>query len=256
MSLFIITLVTLVVGIGSVLIADLLVTRAGAAINNQDSYVQQGFLCLAAGALLATSFTHLLPEAFESNIDTHQLFLALLIGLVFFFLLNKAELWHHGHEHNHSHEPHTTNGWSLLLGDGVHCFGDGILIASIFIVDIHLGLIAAASVLVHEVPHHMGDLVVLRQKNHRSAAVLKLTMAGAMTALGGLSGYFLLAGLQQWQPFLMILASSSFIYVSLSDLIPQLQQRWTTKDTIIQILWLFIGILIVTLINRVVHGAH
>lgn len=87
MSLFIITLVTLVVGIGSVLIADLLVTRAGAAINNQDSYVQQGFLGLAAGALLATSFTHLLPEAFESNIDTHQLFLALLIGLVFFFLL-------------------------------------------------------------------------------------------------------------------------------------------------------------------------
>src|SRR5439155_5544168 len=160
---------------------------------------EQHLLSLAAGALLSTAFMHLLPEAMGSGRGVHALFATLLVGLVFFFLLDKAELWHHGHEHHdhdhgqdhHSHGP-KTGGWAVLAGDSVHAFGDGILIAAAFIADLRLGAVAALAVLVHEVPHHMGDLVVLRQTtNNRRIALIKVSLAGAVTALGGVIGYAL-----------------------------------------------------------------
>ena len=250
--MIIIILVTLVVGIGSVWIANLLVVRVGVG-DSQGRHAQQGLLGLAAGALLSTSFTHLLPEALESNADVHELFIAMLSGLVFFFLLSKAELWRHSHEHSHSSHNHRGANWTLLIGNGVHCFGDGILIASIFVADVRLGATAAVSVLMHEVPHHIGDLVILRQSNRRSAALRKLFMAGSMTALGGVSGFMLSGSLQHWQPFLMAVAGSSFIFVALSDLIPQLQQRLSTRETTMQVIWLLVGILLVVLVNGVPH---
>uniref|UniRef100_UPI002613BCDB ZIP family metal transporter n=2 Tax=unclassified Acidovorax TaxID=2684926 RepID=UPI002613BCDB len=181
MTLIAIILATLAAGIGSVWLAALLM-RLGLG-GRADSVGPQHLLSLAAGALLATAFMHLLPEAFESQAGAHDLFATLLVGVVFFFLLDKAELWHHGHEHSHpapaphghgahdhAHHDHghahhhgpRAGGWAVLTGDSVHCFGDGILIASAFLADIRLGVIAAVSVLAHEVPHHMGDLVVLR----------------------------------------------------------------------------------------------
>ncbi len=94
MTLLNILIGTFLAGVGSVLIAAML---ARALL----SRLTQQLLSLAAGALLATAFMHLLPEAFESGTSPHRLFLTLLIGVVFFFLLDKAELWHHGHEHSH-----------------------------------------------------------------------------------------------------------------------------------------------------------
>ncbi len=258
---------TLVAGIGSVWLA------AALSFGLLAKYTQH-MLSLAAGALLATAFMHLLPEAFESQASPHDLFAALLAGLVFFFLLDKAELWHHGHEHGaghdhdhgHSHgddhghsrgDDHNlkSGGWAVLAGDSVHCFGDGILIASAFMADIKLGIVASLAVLAHEVPHHMGDLVVLRQSsnNNQRAAIVKVSMAGAVTALGGLLGYLLVEQLYDFLPFFLILASSSFVYVALADLIPQLQKRAALSETAAQIAWLLMGIALVTLISRLAH---
>ena len=147
----------------------------------------------------------------------------------------------------------------MLTGDSVHCFGDGVLIASAFVANFHLGLVAAVSVLAHEVPHHMGDLVVLGQSSaSRRAALLKVSMAGAVTALGGVAGYFLVAQLHGLLPFLLAIASSSFIYVALADLIPQLQKRLNARETATQIGWLLIGIVIVTVMSGLAHshGGH
>jgi zinc and cadmium transporter len=241
----------------------------------------QHLLSLAAGALLATAFMHLLPEAFESRIEPGILFGVLLFGLVFFFLLDKAELWHHGHEHHHdntndghghdhghdhghSHgHDHShggtakSGGWAVLTGDSVHCFGDGILIASAFIADLRLGLVAAVAVLAHEVPHHIGDLVVLRQSSaNQRAALLKVSLAGTMTALGGVAGWWLVDRLHVWLPYFLVLAASSFVYVALADLIPQLQKRLPSRQTAMQIVWLVIGITLVTLVSRLAHGDH
>ncbi|QKV54078.1 ZIP family metal transporter [Comamonas antarctica] len=272
MTLAAIILATLAAGIGSVWVAALLM-RVGVSAKN-GGMMPQRLLSLAAGALLATAFMHLLPEAFESEAGAHDLFLTLLIGVVFFFLLDKAELWHHGHEHGHGHDNHpdhhhdhahghdhghghgkSTGGWAVLTGDSVHCFGDGVLIASAFLADMRLGLIAAASVLAHEVPHHIGDLVVLRNASgNRRVALIKVSLAGAVTALGGMAGYFLVGQLHDWLPYFLVLASSSFVYVALADLIPQLQKRLTARETIAQIAWLVAGMVLVTVVSGLAHS--
>ncbi|WP_027015462.1 ZIP family metal transporter [Comamonas composti] len=273
MTLGAIILATLAAGIGSVWVAALLM---GLGKGQGAGIMPQRLLSLAAGALLATAFMHLLPEAFESHADAHDLFIVLLVGLVFFFLLSKAELWHHGHEHGtpqvhhghhhaHGHEHahdgdhshHHGSGWAVLTGDSVHCFGDGVLIASAFLADMRLGLIAAISVLAHEVPHHMGDIVVLRQSSsNRRTALIKVSMAGAVTTLGGVVGYFLVGQLHELLPYFLVVASSSFIYVALADLIPQLQRRLSAGETAAQVGWLLLGITMVTLVGRMAHHAH
>jgi len=278
MNLIVIIAATLVAGIGSVWLAALLL-RVGVR-NGSGGVNSQHLLSLAAGALLATAFMHLLPEAFESRIEPALLFGVLLFGLVFFFLLDKAELWHHGHEHHHgdhgdhgdhghahdhvhhhghahAHAPRTGGGWAVLTGDSVHCFGDGILIASAFIADIRLGLVAAVAVLAHEVPHHIGDLVVLRQSSaNQRAALVKVSLAGTMTMLGGIVGWWLVDQLHGWLPYFLVLASSSFVYVALADLIPQLQKRLPARQTAAQIVWLVVGIALVSLVSRLAHGEH
>jgi zinc and cadmium transporter len=269
MTLLAILLGTLAAGIGSVWLA------AWLSFGILSRYTQH-MLSLAAGALLATAFLHLLPEAFEAGVEPHNLFMTLLFGLLFFFLLDKAELWHHGHEHHHgpvleshphdhehkhehnhvhaqAHNP-VSGGWAILAGDSVHCFGDGVLIASAFLVDLRLGIVAALAVLAHEVPHHMGDLVVLRETSgNKQAAVLKVSLAGAITALGGVAGYLLLEQLHDILPYMLTIASSSFIYVALADLIPQLQKRLSSRETAAQIVWLLCGIGLVSAVSYLAH---
>ncbi len=263
MTLLAIFLGTLAAGVGSVWVAALLSFGALA------RYTQH-MLSMAAGALMATAFMHLLPEAFESGIEPHDLFLVLLVGLVFFFLLDKAELWHHGHEHHHEaasedghdhghahHHAPKGGSWAVLAGDSVHCFGDGLLIASAFIADLRLGAIAALAVLAHEVPHHMGDLMVLRAgTSNKRAALVKVSLAGAVTALGGVLGFWLVDQLRELLPYFLVVASSSFIYVALADLIPQLQKRLSASETAAQIAWLAAGILLVTLMSSLGGHAH
>jgi zinc and cadmium transporter len=282
MTLLAILVGTLVAGIGSVWVA------AWLSFGILSRYTQH-MLSLAAGALMATSFLHLLPEAFESEAGAHELFLTLLLGLVFFFLLDKAELWHHGHEHHHGHNSGHAHGhdhdhaeahahdevhghhpassgtvsdlprgqWAVLAGDSVHCFGDGILIASAFMADMRLGVIAALAVMAHEVPHHMGDLAVLRQgSSSRRAAIVKVSMAGAITAFGGAVGYVLVDALHDWLPYFLVVASSSFIYVALADLIPQLQKRLSARETAAQIIWLAVGMGMVVLVSSAAGHSH
>jgi zinc and cadmium transporter len=268
-----IVLATLLAGIGSVWLAAFLSYCALARFN-------QHLLSLAAGALLSTAFMNLLPEAFESaatlSIAPHALFTALLVGLVFFFLLDKAELYHHGHEHgtghdvrgyphshhdhshhdhNHAHD-HTQGGWAVLLGDSLHAFGDGIVIAAAFIAAPALGWAAALAVLTHEVPHHMGDLIVLRKgaaQGSKRAAFVKVSLAGTVTAIGGLLGFTLLAQLSSILPYVLVVAGSSFIYVALADLIPQLQKRMSLPETVKQVAWLLAGMMLVIAVTGLSH---
>jgi zinc and cadmium transporter len=194
---------------------------------------------------------------------------------VFFFLLDKAELWHHGHEHHqendhahdhdqthaagHAHHGHhstrMSGSWAVLTGDSVHCFGDGILIASAFVADLRLGVVAAFAVLAHEVPHHIGDLAVLRRTgSNRRIALVKVSLAGSVTALGGITGWWLVDRLHEYLPYFLTVASSSFVYVALADLIPQLQRRLSARETAFQVTWLLGGILLVTVVSNLARG--
>lgn len=292
MKLGMILLATLVAGVGSVWVAASLI-RLG--VGRIGSVVQgHHLLSFAAGALLATAFVHLLPEAMASHGNPQTLFAVLLAGLVAFFLLDKAELWHHGHEHalpdaadiaaasgQHAHAGEQASGshdghahahhhhhrhagaWAVLAGDSVHCFGDGLLIASAFLVDWRLGVLAALSVLAHEVPHHIGDLIILTfhsqgvMAQRRKVALTKVSIAGAVTMLGGLTGYLLLALVdERWMPFFLVVASSSFIYVALADLIPQLQLKLNARQTVVQVAWLLAGMALVAVVSVLLHGSH
>jgi zinc and cadmium transporter len=246
MLLLSIFLGTLIAGVGSVLLATL--------VNpSHSSRFAPDMLSFAAGALLSTACLHLLPEAFEGGVEPKSICVALLIGLVLFFVLDKAELWHHGHEH-HQGEDHDHAGavkpmggvWAVLVGDSVHCFGDGLLIAAAFIADIQLGALASLAVLTHEVPHHLGDLAVVRQGvNGRQRAAAKVALAGAVTVMGGLLGYSLVEPLKPYLPYFLAAAASSFVYVALADLIPQLQKHVGPSQSARHIFWLFLGIAVV-----------
>ena len=262
-------LATAVAGFGSVLLAALLMRHLRKTSTDF-------LLSFAAGALLCTAFTHLLPEAVESGLAAHSLFTTLFFALLAFFLLDKAELYHHGHEHHaapqaahqpsqrhqhtHNHQQphqHPSGGLSLLLGDAVHCLGDGMLIAAACLSSPALGLLVALAVFAHEVPHHMGDLVVLRGQTNFRAALFKLLSAGGATLLGGLLGYLFFSQMAGWMPYLLMVAAGSFIYVALADLIPQLQRHWGARDTLLQLLGLALGAgLVLTATHMVAEHAH
>ena len=256
MTLTYILLVTFAGGLASVTIAAMLTVGLL-------SRIVKHLVSLSTGVLLSTALLHVLPEAFESGADPHNLFLALLGGLMFFFLLEKAELYRHTHHHEgdgHHHHHHFDReqagrgGLSVLVGDSIHNFCDGIIIAAAFLADHHLGWVTAMAIIAHEIPQEVGDYIVLLNAGFsRGKALFFNAVSGMAAVLGGLVGYYIVGPWQQLFPYLLVAASSSFVYVAVADLIPQLQRRLPWKDTALQLLWLAVGIAFVLM---VVGGKH
>lgn len=256
MTLFFIVLATLTGGLLSVLIA------AGLSVALLGKVVQ-GLVSLSAGVLLGTSLLHVLPEAFESQAGAHELFLTLLAGLLFFWLLEKVELYRHGHHHEgdgHHHHHHFDSdqagrgGFSILLGDSIHNFCDGVIIAAAFLTDVKLGIVTSLAVVAHEIPQEAGDYIVLLNAGFsRRKALTYNALSGLAGVVGGVAGYFIVEPWAHLFPYLLVIASSSFIYVAVADLLPQLQQRLSLRHTAIQVLWLAAGLAVVTLATALLH---
>lgn len=221
---------------------------------------------LSTGVLLGTALSHVLPEAFGSGEPPQALFLTLLGGLLFFFLLEKAELYRHGHHHEHDHHDHHhgfdaeqagRGGWSVLVGDSIHNFCDGVLIAAAFLADPQLGIVTALAIIAHEIPQEVGDYIVLINAGFsRMRALAYNALSGLAAVAGGVLGYFLIGPWQEYLPYMMVVAASSFVYVAVADLIPQLQKRLSGRDTVMQIVWMGAGLLLIGGIVSVLHGAH
>lgn len=226
------------------------------------SKMVERMVSLSVGIMLATSLLHALPEAFESQADSHTLFAVLLGGLLAFFVLEKFAILRHshhhegdGHRHHHGHDKKEAGkaGWMILVGDGLHNFTDGILIAAAFLADPHLGLITGLAIIVHEIPQEIGDFIVLLNAGFsRTRAYVYNLICSLMAVLGGLLGYFTLERGMEWIPYVLVFASSGFIYIAVSDLMPQMQRRATLRETIPQILLIGTGVAIVLFLTR--HG--
>lgn len=227
--------------------------------------VVSSLVSLSTGVLLSTALLSILPEAFETpGAVPHRLFGTLLVGLLFFFLLEKAELYRHGHHHegdahthDHGFDAHQAGrgGWSVLLGDSIHNFCDGIIIAAAFLTDHRLGLATALAIIAHEIPQEVGDYIVLLNAGlSRRRALLYNALSGSAAVLGGLVGYFVVGPWQQLFPYLLVVASSSFIYVAVADLIPQLQHRLTPRDTFAQLAWMAAGLGVVIVLTQILRG--
>jgi len=259
MTLFYIVLATMAGGLLSVLIAAMLtVSLLGKVVKS--------LVSLSAGVLLGTALLHVLPEAFESHAAPQGLFATLLAGLLFFWLLEKAELYRHVHHHEgdgHDHHHHFDaqqagrGGYSVLVGDGIHNFCDGIIIAAAFLADTQLGVVTALAIVAHEVPQEAGDYIVLLNAGFsRRKALLYNLLSGLAAVVGGVLGYFLVGPWEALFPYLLVAASSSFIYVAVADLLPQLQQRLTWRETLAQVTWLGAGLAIVVLARALLEQGH
>ena len=221
---------------------------------------------LSTGVLLGTALLHVLPEAFGSGEPPQALFLTLLGGLLFFFLLEKAELYRHGHHHEHDDHDHHhgfdaeqagRGGWSVLVGDSIHNFCDGVLIAAAFLADPQLGIVTALAIIAHEIPQEVGDYIVLINAGFsRMRALAYNALSGLAAVVGGVLGYFLIGPWREYLPYMMVVAASSFVYVAVADLIPQLQKRLSGRDTVLQIVWMGAGLLMIGGIVSVLHDTH
>jgi zinc and cadmium transporter len=215
-------------------------------------------VAFAVGVMLATAFTGLLPEALHQGLDPEQAGLVLLAGLLVFFLLEKAALWRHEHHHGADHDgggrhrPRPQVGL-IVLGDGLHNFVDGVLIAAAFLTDSALGWATALAVLAHEVPQEIGDFMVLLGAGvpRRRALALNALSGGAMV-LGGVLGWLALRQLQAAVPFVIVLSAASFIYIAIADLVPELHRHRRPSDAAAQALLLAAGLAAVLLAHDLV----
>jgi len=223
------------------------------------SKMVERMVSLSVGIMLSTSLLHALPEAFQSaaqaHVDPRSLFATLLGGLLAFFMLEKLAILRHshhhegdGHHHSHGHDKREAgkSGWMILIGDAMHNFTDGILIAAAFLANPELGIVTGLAIIAHEIPQEIGDFIVLLNAGFsRTRAYVFNLLCSAMAIAGGLLGYFTLDKASGLIPYVLVFASSGFIYIAVSDLMPQMQRRATLRESIPQVLLIGAGVLIV-----------
>ncbi len=221
-------------------------------------------VCVSAGLLLTVALTRLVPEAVDSGIETRALGWVLLSGILGFFLLEKLALIHHTHhhegdEHHHDHghdaEEARRGGIPILVGDAFHNFADGVVIAAAFLVDWRAGVLATAAVMAHEIPHEVGDFMILLNAGYtkRRAFVFNL-LSGSSAVAGGVVGYFVLDAMEGLLPYALLLAASSFIYIALSDLLPEMMRRSRLAESLPQVGLVLAGVAMAALIGAAMHA--
>ena len=230
-------------------------------------------ISFAIGALLAVAFWGLIPHAFEEvRPDQFQsLSGTILAGILGFFILEKLLIWRHchsgsceAHVDDHSHDGdhgHKSAGTLIIIGDGIHNFVDGVLIAAAFLTDVKLGIVTSLAVAAHEIPQEVGDFAILLQSGYsKSKALFFNVLASFTTVIGGVLAYYCLEDLHDTLPFFLALASSSFIYIAVADLIPSLHKKTDIKTSLHQIILIMAGVLVISSLHGIAHdieiGAH
>jgi zinc and cadmium transporter len=213
----------------------------------------------AIGALLGAVFLEILPHAFALAASPETVSATVLAGILGFFLLEKLVLWRHVHVHDlddvphadHGHEGHQgRTGAMVVVGDSVHNFVDGIIIAAAFVTDTQLGIVTSMAIIAHEIPQEAGDVLVLLHSGlSRGRALAFNLFSSVATLVGGVMAYVALQSLQHYVPYLLALAAASMIYVAVADLIPGLHRRVDFKASAWQVSLIALGV-------ASIHWAH
>lgn len=204
------------------------------------------FVSFSTGALITGAILHLLPEALDKNPNSIY---SVIFGIFFFFILETFLKWRHCHDFKC--EQHTFVPLNLF-GDSLHNFIDGLLIASSFLTNYKLGFITTLGVIFHELPQELGDYGVLIYGGLKPKRALKLNYLVSLTAiLGGILGYFLLEKLEILIPFVLGVTSGNFLYLSMTDLIPELHKKMSIKDNIIKTFFIILGIILMIILKLI-----
>jgi len=203
----------------------------------------------AIGALLGAAFLEIIPHAFESG-EAHKVAFSILGGIFGFFVLEKLLLYRHCHtEHCEVHDQHGAahdhgrSGTLIVVGDTVHNFVDGVLIAAAFLQSTELGVVAAVAIIAHEIPQEVGDFLILLHSGYSRLRALAVNLlSSTATIFGGVLGYYGLQLVDGLEPVLLGVVAASMIYVAVADLIPGLHRRPELRDTAVQALLIALGI--------------
>ncbi|HEY2337578.1 MAG TPA: ZIP family metal transporter [Burkholderiales bacterium] len=212
----------------------------------------------AIGTLLGAAFLEVIPHAFDSG-DAHEAALSILGGIFGFFVLEKLMLWRHchtedceAHDHRAEHD-HGRSGALIIVGDTIHNFVDGVLIAAAFLQGHEVGIIAAVAIIAHEIPQEVGDFLILLHSGYSRARALAMNLLSSLaTIVGGLLGYYVLQVLRGLETMLLGVVAASMIYVAVADLIPGLHRRPQIRDGAIQTVLIALGIGCIALVRAVV----
>lgn len=214
-------------------------------------------VAFAAGTMLAAALLDILPEAIALSSDHEPLFATLLAALVGFYLLERAALWRHAHPgaDDHDHEaPSEGSAWVVLLGDGVHNFVDGVLLAAAFLADPWLGVTTALAVIAHEIPQELGDFVLLLEVGWSRRKALWTNAASSLASvLGGVVGWLALDGMRGALPYALAVAAASFLYIAVADLMPLLHRRRHVDGFVPQTSLLVAGLVCIPLVGHWLH---
>ena len=213
----------------------------------------------AVGALLGAAFLDLLPEAIHSAGpgQVQGVGLAIALGVLGFFLLEKLAFWHHGHEGHLSHEELRSHaaGTMILLGTGLHNLMDGVLLGATFLTSIHLGIVLAIAIIAHQIPQQVGDISVLLSGGvARGRALLLSALSAATMVLGGLAAYLVLGTAQAYIPYVLAIAAASLIYVAVADLIPGLHRHEGARLSVLTVLLIAAGIGLIYVMQSLIGG--
>lgn len=214
----------------------------------------------AIGTLLGAAFLEVIPTAFQKGAP-HAVALSILGGIFAFFVLEKLLLWRHCHtEHCEVHDPHAApqepgrGGVLIVVGDTVHNFLDGLLIAAAFLQSIELGIIAAIAIIAHEIPQEVGDFLILVHSGYsRRKALAVNLLSSAATVVGGVLGYYGLQMASGLESSLLGIVAASMIYVAVADLIPGLHRKPELRDTASQTLLIALGIASIAALGAILH---
>jgi len=202
----------------------------------------------AAGGLIGGAFLHLLPEAIRRSGD-ESIFLYAIIGFTAFFLMERYLYWRHCH--NGVCDIHTFT-YLNLIGDGVHNFTDGLIIAASFMADLRLGIVTTLAVIFHEIPQEIGDFAILIYGGFSKPKALLFNFASALAAvLGALAGYFLINTTENVISFLIAFTGGGFIYIAASDLIPELHRQKDAKRSNLAFVTFSLGLIFMALVRAI-----
>jgi len=238
-STFIVSLISLI-GIFTLTIKEKLLQR-----------ISFGLIGFSAGALIGSAFLHLLPEALEKSKSTF-VFYDLILGIVIFFILEKYLHWRHCHEDACHIHPFT---YLNLIGDGLHNFLDGMVIAASFVISFKLGIVTTIAIILHEIPQELSDFAVLIYGGFTKRKALVYNFLIALTAIAGsIVGYLLADFSWGFSDFIIPLTAGGFIYIASSDLIPELHKQGNREDSAFAFLAFLSGILFMVLAKQLLPG--
>lgn len=202
-------------------------------------------VAFAAGAMLSASFFDLIPEALEEGIGFQEVGGAILAGMVTFFLFERFLLWHHHHQACEAPRPTIP---LLIIGDSLHNFLDGIVLAGAFLVSVPLGVVTSLAIGFHEIPQEIGDFSVLLALGMKKTKVLLVNILSALLAfVGAVTAFYLLEKFEFLIPYLIAFAAGNFIYIASSDLIPEIHRAFEREKALSQTGFFILGILVIWL---------